>query len=156
MLQEFQIGSPLAWTTADRILRNTTLPYEVQYYAASTLYVRVQLLASIDLTPESRVSLRDSLISHISNHSKGNEPLRLKLAYPLLALEVPQPVLSNYQFHCCKTAVADSLLMAFLWWLRSHSRLTNTQQLLLFHICCTTAVADSPLLASAFNLWPLC
>eukprot|EP00026_Physarum_polycephalum_P002118 Phypoly_transcript_02122.p1 GENE.Phypoly_transcript_02122~~Phypoly_transcript_02122.p1 ORF type:complete len:815 (+),score=141.25 Phypoly_transcript_02122:51-2495(+) len=85
-LKEFQIGSPLAWTTADRILRNTTLPYEVQYYAASTLYVRVQLLASIDLTPESRVSLRDSLISHISNHSKANEPLRLKLAQSIAVL----------------------------------------------------------------------
>jgi hypothetical protein len=70
--------------TADRILHNTALPYEVHFYAASTLYIKTQLLASIDLTPESRVALRDSLISHISVHSKGNEPLRSKLAYPLL------------------------------------------------------------------------
>lgn len=78
------MASPLAWTVADHILRKVHLPYEVHFYAASTLYMKIQVLASIDLNTVSRAGLRDSLISHISIHCKSNQPLLTKLAYLLI------------------------------------------------------------------------
>ncbi|XP_062504529.1 transportin-3-like [Corticium candelabrum] len=79
--------SPFAWEVADQLLHQLSADTNVSYFAAHTMRTKVYYNYK-ELPADSRVSLRDSLLGHLTRFGSASQPVVTQLALAVADLAV--------------------------------------------------------------------
>ena len=79
--------SPFAWEIADQLLHQLGSDTSASYFAAHTMRTKVYY-SYVELPADSRASLRDSLLSHVTRFRSGPQPVATQLALAVADLAV--------------------------------------------------------------------
>lgn len=79
--------SPFAWQIADQLLCQRACDKNTSYFAAHTMRSKIYY-SYVELPADSRSSLRDSLLSHVTRFRSGPQPVATQLALAVADLAV--------------------------------------------------------------------